>query len=126
MGLDKQGGMELAPNVATSIFTSASGTASNQNFFSMVGPFNATLTGGWSGLGGMMSLQASFDGGNTFIPVVVNESLAGSTGSYTTNVCVRINQPEPGVFYRWQPTTTLVTSGAQNCSARISGGSRVS
>ena len=115
------GGMELATNVMTVTFNSASTTSSSPSFIMMLGQFNASLSGTWGA--GIMSIQKSYDGGTTFIPVTVDTSTPGSTGSYTSNVSVVINEPEPGVYYRWQPTSTL-TSGT--VTARISGGPRVS
>lgn len=120
MGLNAVGGMELAPSVLSgSITGTASSTASNTSFIMMMGDFNVALSGTWSGA--TMQLQRSFDGGSTFLPCSTNAS--GSAANYTANVSVLVNEPEPGVYYRWQPTVAL-SSGTVNW--RISGGKRVS
>ena len=121
MGLNAAGGMELATDVLTGTLTSAGGTASNVSMKLMYGLFNAALGGTWSGT---MQLQKSFDGGATFIPA--QKDLSGTSGTYTGNVVSVLNEPEPGVYYRWQCTVTLTTTGANVCSWRLSGGQKVS
>ncbi len=119
MGLNATGGMELAPNVASGTITgTASSTASNTSFIMMQGVFNAVISGTWGGA--TMQLQKSFDGGASFVPAT--EDAAGTSASYTANAAVVVYEPEPGVYYRWQPTVAL-SSGT--VAWRISGGNRV-
>ncbi len=119
MGLNAVGGMELAPNVLSGTITgTASSTASNTSFIQMQGIFNAVLSGTWTGA--TMELQKSFDGGATFLPATLNG--AGAAADYTANAAIVVYEPEPGVYYRWQPTVALATG---TVAWRISGGKKV-
>lgn len=118
MGQNAIGGMELAPSVASGSLTSAAGTASNTTVLMILGVFNATIAGTWTGA--TMQLQKSFDGGSSYVPATKDAS--GTSATYTSNVSVVVYEPEPGVYYRWQPTVAIST-GTLNW--RISGGDRV-
>lgn len=119
MGLNASGGMELAADVLTGTITgTASSTASNTSFRLMFGRFNAAISGTWAGA--TMELQKSFDGGVTFVPAVIDAS--GTAADYTANAAVVVDEPEPGIFYRWQPTVAL-SSGT--VAWRLSGGARI-
>ena len=112
MGLNAPSGEELAPQVVAASFTSVS----NGNGIMIMGLFNATVGGTFSGTA---ELQRSFDGGTTYIPCGIDA--AGDKADYTSPVSLTVNEPEPGVFYRWACTAfvsgTIVT--------RISGGPRL-
>lgn len=119
MGLNAAGGMELAPNVLSGTITGTAGsTASNTSFQQMLGEFNATISGTWAGA--TIQLQKSFDGGATWVPATIDG--AGNPAAYTANASVVVQEPESGVYYRWQPTVAL-SSGT--VAWRISGGARV-
>ncbi len=119
MGLNAVGGMELAPQAASGTITgTASSTASNTTFLMIQGTFNAVISGTWAGA--TMQLQKSFDGGATFVPAT--EDAAGTSASYTSNVALVVYEPEPGVYYRWQPTIALASG---TVAWRLSGGDRV-
>lgn len=119
MGLNIAGGMELAPSTLSGTITgTASSTASNTSFIMIMGTFNATISGTWAGA--TMQLQKSFDGGANFVPATTDGY--GAAANYTANASVVVQEPEPGVYYRWQPTVAL-SSGT--VAWRISGGARV-
>ena len=118
MGLNTSGGMDLAPSVLTVNYTSASGTGSSASFIPMSGKFNATLSGTWTGA--TMELQRSFDGASTWVPATTDS--VGTKADYTANASVVVDEPEPGIFYRWQPTVAVSTGTAVT---RISGGMRL-
>ena len=108
-------GPELAPGVLLGSFT---GTGNDGAFISFLGPFNFAAWGG----SGTIGLEASFDGGTTWIGVPANDSgtvISVATG--TANALFRVNEPEPGVMYRAR--CSAFTSGTVNY--RISGGSRL-
>ena len=94
-------GPELAPGVLLGSFT---GTGNDGAFISFLGPFNFAAWGG----SGTIVLEASFDGGTTWIGVPANDS--GTVISVAT-----------GVMYRAR--CSAFTSGTVNY--RISGGSRL-
>lgn len=119
MGLNAVGGMELAPNVLSGTITgTASSTASNTSFISMLGVFNATISGTWAGA--TMQLQKSFDGGSSFVPATVDAG--GTAANFTGNASVCVYEPEPGIYYRWQPTIALASG---TVAWRLAGGDRV-
>lgn len=119
MGKNAVGGMELAPSVASgSITGTTASTASNTSVLMIQGTFNAAISGTWTGA--TMQLQKSFDGGSSYMPATIDA--AGTSASYTSNVAVVVYEPEPGVYYRWQPVVAL---GSGTVNWRISGGERV-
>lgn len=112
MGKNSPTGKELASSVQTDALTAVS----NGTPILMIGTFNAVLSGTFVGTA---QLQRSFDGGSTFVPCDIDSS--GTVANYTAPVSVVVQEPEPGVFYRW--ACTAFTSGTIN--ARISGGARL-
>ena len=108
-------GAELAPSVLSGVFT---GTGNDGTSISINGPFNFFVQGG----SGTVVLQASYDGGTTWIGVPATDS--GTTVSVNTATAAgmfRVTEVEPGVLYR--ANCTAYTSGSINY--RISGGARL-
>ena len=68
----------------------------------------------------MMTIKKSYDGGATFVPVCVDDSVSGGTGSYNRNVAIVLEENEAGVYYRWWITTTVGATAGQSCTARLS------
>lgn len=112
MGLNTAGGKELAASVLSGSLSSVI----NGSAIMMIGTFNAVISGTFVGTA---QLQRSFDGGATYVPCDIDS--AGTVASYTSPVSVVVQEPEPGVFYRW--ACTAYTSGTIN--TRISGGARL-
>ena len=119
MGMMSLGAPDIASDVlAGTISGTAGSTASNTSFKAMFGRFNASLYGTWVGT---VQLQKSYDAGATWL--ATQKDVNGTSGTYTTNVIAIWDEPEPGVYYRWQCTVAL-SSGS--VSWRLSGGPRVS
>jgi hypothetical protein len=113
MGLNTAGGVELCPQVATGTLASVAAGAGVM----IMGPFNATLVG--TTFTGSVNLERSFDGGATYMICGIDAS--GSPATYTTDASLVVNEPEPGVWYRFNMTARSAGSMAW----RISGGQRL-
>lgn len=112
MGQNTAGGLELAQQAVTGNFT-GTGNGSSAMFY---GAFNASL---WGTFVGTVILERSFDGGTTFLPCAIDT--AGDPNAYSAPMSVVINEPEPGVFYRFR--CSAYTSGTINY--RLSAGPRL-
>lgn len=112
MGLNAPSGEELASDVVAGNFT-ATGQSTARVF---QGPFNFSL---WGTFVGTVQLERSFDGGTTFLPCA--QDVTGTTAAYTAPCSIVNNEPESGVYYRFN--CTAFTSGTINY--RLSGGLRL-
>lgn len=68
------------------------------------GDFNIVL---WGTFVGTVTVERSFDGGTTFVPVARDTS--GTAASFTAPTSLSISEPEKGVLYRLN--CTAYTSG---------------
>lgn len=94
-------------NIVTNVGTPALGSP-----LSVMGAFNAVLTGTFVGTA---RLERTFDGGTTYAPVFnVN---TGSVIASTVPMSIVLYEPEAGVSWRWN--CTAYTSGT--ITARLSG-----
>lgn len=110
MGLFTSGGIEQAQTVVTASLGAANAASTATPF---LGDFNAAV---WGVFVGTVTLQSSFDGGTTWIPVVNKHT--GVSITFTAPGVLQEDEVEPGVLYRLQ--MTAYTSGS--ASVRISEG----
>jgi hypothetical protein len=110
MGLFAPGGLEQAASLVT-------GTLGVLNAASppiaLLGNFNTAV---WGTFVGTVTLENSYDGGTTWIPVINKHT--GAAITYTAPGALQEDEFEAGVYYRLQ--MTLFTSGS--ASYRISEG----
>lgn len=102
---------DLAQIAVTGTFTGTANGTSAQFY----GVFNLELSGTWAAT---VVLERSFDGGTTFVAAARDTS--GTAASYTANVSIVVNEPEPGVIYRVR--CSAFTSGT--VAYRLSSGPR--
>ncbi len=114
MGKFIAGGIEEAPSVLAGTLDSVAASAA----IAMLGLFNVFVKG--TTFTGSYNLERSFDGGTTWY--ICGIDAAGNPATYTGDVSLVVNEPEPGVLYRINATTV----GAGSIAYRLSGGERLS
>jgi hypothetical protein len=104
MGAMTPGGAELAPTVQTGLLGALNAASPG---IPLLGNFNVAV---WGAFVGTVTVQQSFDGGTTWIPV--NNKHTGQNITFTAPTAMQEDEVEPGVLYRLQ--MTAYTSGAAN------------
>lgn len=110
MGVYASGGPEQAQTVSTGTLGAANAASAATPF---LGDFNVAV---WGTFSGTLTLQNSYDGGTTWIPVINKHT--GSVITFTAPGALQEDEVEAGVYYRLQMTT--YTSGT--ASYRLSEG----
>jgi len=110
MGLFASGGIEQAQTVSSGTLTALNAASPATPF---LGNFNVAV---WGTFVGTVTVESSFDGGTTWIPVVNKRT--GSIITFTTPSVLQEDEVEAGVYYRLQ--MTAYTSGT--ASYRMSEG----
>ncbi|CAJ0778778.1 hypothetical protein LMG7141_00798 [Ralstonia condita] len=103
MGVFATGGVEQAQTVVTG--TLAAAANGNAAFF--LGNFNVAV---WGTFVGTLTLQNSYDGGTTWIPVINKRT--GNVITFTAPGALQEDEVEAGVQYRL--AMTAYTSGTAN------------
>jgi hypothetical protein len=98
------GSLEQAQTVVTGAIGALNGTSTATPF---LGPFNVAV---WGVFVGTLTLESSFDGGTTWIPVLNKHTALAIT--FTAPSVLQEEEVEPGVLY--QLTMTAYTSGSAN------------
>lgn len=112
MGVFVSGGPEQAQSLVTGSLGSLNAASSQ---IALLGNFNVAV---WGTFTGTVTLQNSYDGGATWIPVVNKHT--GQNVTFTSPGALQEDEVEAGVYYRLQ--MTAYTSGA--ASIRISEGAQ--
>ena len=110
MGQFIAGGPEQAQSLVTGSLSALNAATAGMP---LLGNFNVAV---WGVFVGTVTVQTSFDGGTTWIPVVNKRT--GTNITFTTPGAIHEDEVEPGVQYRVQMTAW--TSGS--ASVRISEG----
>lgn len=103
MGLFAPGAIEQAGYVLTGALGSAVAGAAAP----LLGDFNVAV---WGTFVGTLTLENSYDGGTTWIPVINKHT--GTNITFTTPGALQEDEVEAGVLYRLHMTT--YTSGSAN------------
>lgn len=112
MGVFVAGGAEQAQSVISGTLGAANAASAQ---LALLGNFNVAV---WGVFTGTVSVQCSYDGGTTWIPVINKRT--GSVITFTAPGALQEDEVEPGVYYRVQ--MTAYTSGT--ASYRISEGAQ--
>lgn len=110
MGLFAPGAPEQAQSLVTGTLVALNGASSS---LPLLGCFNVAV---WGVFVGTVTVETSFDGGTTWIPVINKRTGLGIT--FAAPGAIQEDEVEPGVLYRVQ--MTAYTSGT--ASYRISEG----